>query len=91
MNRTFIAFIFCSLSTLNASEPDLNSPTYHYQNNVEWVHTRIQAAILKKALIKGQLRKEVLCVQDLRALANTKREIKHFKREEKRLASLQID
>lgn len=100
MNRTLIAFILCSLSALHASGYQLESPTEHQQNNVERVHTRIQDAILKKAQIKGQLamldpcdqlKQEILSAQNVRALTHLKKKIKHLKREEKRLLSLQIN
>lgn len=101
MNRTLIAFILCSLSALHASGYQLESPTAELQqNNVERVHTRIQDAILKKAQIKGQLamldpcdqvKQEILSAQNVRALTHLKKKIKHLKREEKRLLSLQIN
>jgi histidinol dehydrogenase len=55
MDRTFFAFVLCSLSTLHASEPYLNSPTQNYQNNLKRVSQRIQDAQSEKAEIKGQL------------------------------------
>lgn len=55
MNRTLIAFVLCSLSTLSASGLNLYSPTQQYQDNIGRIHQCIQDAISAKAEIIGQL------------------------------------